>query len=378
MDVFEYRTSRSLNTDGVFINTNPDSEMSGMFIRLKNLMVSEIHLQWDKAFLEQYIKEGMVPRGLRWDIHPQQDEPDLESWFKYFNETGLKLLQFLVDRKSVKLSLIDSEIKDLRDKLTPHKGTAEYISLSTNLKSILEREEKEQRNKKQKKYNRDFTDYTSNLVYGWQKKNLNTPPTNSDPSSGDTFVPVVAHQTRRLIYEPPQVQGHKHSGSNRPGPRPLPAQPPRDFPPPPLLPPTPRLRGGGGPRGRGRGQYNNPSVDSQYRQYPRGPPPNGNHGPNGQRSQYDPDYGYRTPVHTNNRFAPLYDNDSYGNFSDPYSHYDGDVDSYNRTPYYSNSNYSGPTQPLGFHRSVEGHPRNSEGKEGPEGGGGSKAKRKRT
>lgn len=150
MDVFEYRTSRSLNTDGVFINTNPDSEMSGMFIRLKNLMVSEIHLQWDKAFLEQYIKEGMVPRGLRWDIHPQQDEPDLESWFKYFNETGLKLLQFLVDRKSVKLSLIDSEIKDLRDKLTPHKGTAEYISLSTNLKSILEREEKEQRDKKQK------------------------------------------------------------------------------------------------------------------------------------------------------------------------------------------------------------------------------------
>lgn len=142
--------SRSLNTDGVFVSTDPDSEMSGMFVRLKNLMISEIHLQWDKAFLEQYIKERMVPRGLRWDIHPQQDESDLESWFKYFNETGLKLLQFLVDRKSVKLSLIDSKIKELRDKLTPYKSTAEYTLLSTNLRSTLEREEKDQRNKNKK------------------------------------------------------------------------------------------------------------------------------------------------------------------------------------------------------------------------------------
>lgn len=31
----------------------------------------------------------MVPRGLRWDVHPQQGDPDLDSWFKYFNEAGL-------------------------------------------------------------------------------------------------------------------------------------------------------------------------------------------------------------------------------------------------------------------------------------------------
>lgn len=150
MGVFEYRTSRSLNTDGVFVNTNPDSEMGGLFTRLKSLMISELHLQWDTAFLEQYIKEQMVPKGLRWDIHPQQDKPDLESWFKYFNKTGLKLLQFLVDKKKIKLSLIDTEIKELRDKLIPYRTSAEYIALSTNLKSILEKEEKDQRIKKQK------------------------------------------------------------------------------------------------------------------------------------------------------------------------------------------------------------------------------------
>lgn len=73
-------------------------------------------------------------------------------------------------KKLERLSNIDIEIKELRDKLLPHKSTSEYNSLSTNLKSHLEKEEKDQRTKKQKKYTRDVNDYKSNLVFNWQKK----------------------------------------------------------------------------------------------------------------------------------------------------------------------------------------------------------------
>lgn len=55
----------------------------------------------------------MVPRGLRWDVHPQQGDADLEPWFRYFNEAGIKFLGFLVDRKRVRLFAIDKEIRDL-------------------------------------------------------------------------------------------------------------------------------------------------------------------------------------------------------------------------------------------------------------------------
>lgn len=151
MDIFDYRTTRSVKTDGVFTSVGQDTEMSGMFLRLKNLMTIEIHLQWDTAFLEKNVKEQMVPRGLRWDAAPQQGDPDLESWFRYFNEVGIKLLGFLIDKKKLKLSMIDKEIKDPKYKLTPRKTTPEYISLSTNLKNHLEKEEKDQKNKKQKK-----------------------------------------------------------------------------------------------------------------------------------------------------------------------------------------------------------------------------------
>lgn len=99
MDVFDYRTSRSFSTEGVFVVLNTDCEVGGLFLRLKNLMVSELHLQWDIAFLEQYCKERMVPGGLRWDVHPQQGDVELEAWFCYFNEAGISLLQFLTEKK---------------------------------------------------------------------------------------------------------------------------------------------------------------------------------------------------------------------------------------------------------------------------------------
>lgn len=75
MDVFDYRTNHTFSTEGVFVSINSDSEMGGLFMRLKNFMTTELHLQWDCAFLEQYTKENTVPRGLRWDVHPQHGEP---------------------------------------------------------------------------------------------------------------------------------------------------------------------------------------------------------------------------------------------------------------------------------------------------------------
>lgn len=135
----------------------------------------------------------MVPRGLRWDIHPQQDEVEVETWFHYFNEAGINLLGFLIDRKRNRLTLIDREIKELqeiKEKLLPHKSTPEYLSLSANLKSHLEKKEKDQRIKKQKKYTRDTSDYKNNLVFNWQKMEGGTPTETSGSVEMDASPPL--------------------------------------------------------------------------------------------------------------------------------------------------------------------------------------------
>lgn len=83
MDVFVYRASHKVNTEGVFVATGSDTEIGGLFLRMKNGMTTELHLQWDLVFLQQDISEQMVPRSLRWEVETQQGETDLDSWFKY-------------------------------------------------------------------------------------------------------------------------------------------------------------------------------------------------------------------------------------------------------------------------------------------------------
>lgn len=120
MDIFEFRATRVINTEGVFeIFKDGDGDLGGLFTRLKNLTVSETHTQWEIAFLETYIKHHMVPHSLRWEVCSQREEVQLEEWYKYFNNAGVNFLKFLVKSKANKLSRIDEEIKNIKEKLIP-------------------------------------------------------------------------------------------------------------------------------------------------------------------------------------------------------------------------------------------------------------------
>lgn len=182
---------------------NNGTEMSGLFLRLKNVMTTELHLEWDIAFLEQYIKEKMILRGLQWDVYPQQGDTDLEPWFRYFNEASTKLIGFLVERKQARLAAIDLETRDLKNKLLLSCGKPEYISYSTNLKTLLEKEERDHRSKKQKKYNRDVTNYKANLVFGWQKKMAQGNYLETIIPPMETLELISQNSDRRLVYDPP-------------------------------------------------------------------------------------------------------------------------------------------------------------------------------
>lgn len=173
MDIFEFQANKVVNIEGVIEAYKDDeNDLGGIFMRLKNLMVSETHTKWDIAYLETYIKYSMVPRSHRWDVAPQKGETELEGWFKYFNQAGVSFLQFLVERKTMKLAKLDEEIKSIKDKLLPHKDSDEYRDKSQNLLKILEKEDKDQKIKKKKKYNRDLLDYHGNIVSDWQKNLL--------------------------------------------------------------------------------------------------------------------------------------------------------------------------------------------------------------
>lgn len=136
----------------------------------------------------------MIPRILRWDVHSQQGDSDLESWFQYFNDAGTKFLGFLNSRKATRLQVLDREFKELKDKLSSFKNTAEYNSLSSNLQSFLEKADRDQKNKKHKKYSCDAGDYKSEMVFGWQKSMVSaTIPASLVNTDGNGVHPVASN-----------------------------------------------------------------------------------------------------------------------------------------------------------------------------------------
>lgn len=62
---------------------------------------------------EQYIKENIVPRRLRWDVPINDgllDQESIEEWYKFFNDKGAELMEFITKRKQRKLALINQQI----------------------------------------------------------------------------------------------------------------------------------------------------------------------------------------------------------------------------------------------------------------------------
>lgn len=83
-------------------------------------MEKKVSLWWDVSTFETYLKESIVPRRLRWDVPPNDGLVDQESndeWFKFFNEKGLELLRFLLERKRRKTKIIDQNIAGIREAL---------------------------------------------------------------------------------------------------------------------------------------------------------------------------------------------------------------------------------------------------------------------
>lgn len=321
MDVFDYRASHKVNTEGVFTATGNEMEIGGLFLRLKNVMTTELHLQWDLVFLQQYISEGMVPRSLRWEVQPQQGETDSDSWFKYFNDVGISFLNVLISKKNSRLLSLDREIKELKDKLLMYKNSQEYSSLSSNLLNHLEKEDREQKYKKQKKYSRDIGDYKTNNVFSWQKlfkvasstessvNDMEVNPPSYTQVASTTRAPPSSSNGGRTSRSQERQRGVSYSSQSRI----------RHF-----SPQTPRrpsrgrgnYRGKRGSRGnfRGNNQHSDAHLRREYESFPYRDYDNQSyHRPlGGQGTWQDPNYEensyYRypsSPFPTHNRYSPL-------------------------------------------------------------------------
>lgn len=318
-----------VNTEGVFVATGSDTEIGGLFLRLKTVMVSELHLQWDLVFLEQYVSEHMVPQSLRWDVSPQHGDTDLDSWYKYLYEASITFLSFLITRKRNRLSVLGREIKELKNGPLIYKNSSEYNFLSSDLQAHLIKEDRDQRNKKHKKYTRDIGDYKSGTVFGLQKQHSTDSSLEVGASSGQQNRDTNTKNQTMSSTRSPSAYTNKVQSS-------------RDGPPPP----------------RGCHLSVHSGSPGRYYNYP---------------SSHTNSFQYNHPhISMYNRFSPLRDHYNDGTHGYPNGNYD-------QSPYgYNQSNPNSQSSQVSY-KDTQGRKRGTDVREVPEKGGGvNGGKRRRT
>lgn len=207
MDIFDFVEKRTVNLDNVF-STAPSTEKGDLdtnFRKFGHLMEKKVSLWWDIATHEQYIKDKMVPRRLRWEVpicDGLVDQEGVNEWYKFFNDKGMDLVHFALKRKQRKLQIINQHITECKSTLEPFKDTAPFTTLTKQLNKVLEQKDIEIKQRKKRKYLRDTNDYHLEQVFNWQV-NLKQGKTESIASSPEREVRIITPR-RESNYRTPE------------------------------------------------------------------------------------------------------------------------------------------------------------------------------
>ena len=303
MDALKFLSNRNLDMNTLFTASGPTASQvnyNGAMSALGNTLERQVRTWWDICTLEQYVKDKITIRSLRWEITPQDglDDPSsIREWFDFFNGVAFKLQDLILLRKKRKMNMLENKINELQAQLDPIKDTQPIIDFNIRTNKRLEKVDKETQKKKIKKYHRDMNDYNTNNLYAWQstlpeKLNLIIKPSGDETVTNESDTPYP-HPERRLenmseeeivIDSPAQfstpirrgkgksrgVRGRGSNHNQQPVPYPTPTynyyqplntqQYNNDAPPP---PPRPFLGRGGGAQRRGRG-YPHPRGRPQH------------------------------------------------------------------------------------------------------------------
>ncbi|KAM4052236.1 uncharacterized protein ACNLHF_000279 [Anomaloglossus baeobatrachus] len=139
--------------------------------KYKGLIHKRTKIWWNRAFLERYLQQGLIPRGLRVQVFPSFDIDDntfKDKWEDFANNCSKGFIQLLCDLNSSQLRAIETETVDLQNRIVAGLSTEAFKTFEMDIESDMSRWEKEVKDSKIKKFHRDELDLQSNRVYKWR------------------------------------------------------------------------------------------------------------------------------------------------------------------------------------------------------------------
>lgn len=169
---FEYSAEdrdRIISTESLFDAAMPDTDMAR---ELTNLSKRKTRLHLHMITLSDYIRQGIIPKGLRWQKEPslgQRTEEFSERWCAILNKCSMDLMTLLVDQLQKDTADLDKQIalkkQELKQTLKDDKKLNTILKTNKDVQEKLATEIKE---RKIKKFNLDKKETEAGRVYNWR------------------------------------------------------------------------------------------------------------------------------------------------------------------------------------------------------------------
>lgn len=128
MDIFNFVTSKKVNTEKIFSQTSSDTDVEHNLKQLKTHLTNRLELG---ATLEKYIRDGTTPISLHWDVASNDglEGKELDEEWYFLNTSEKKLLGIITSRRKNKLKILENKTQILKDKLSPVVETTKYKAI---------------------------------------------------------------------------------------------------------------------------------------------------------------------------------------------------------------------------------------------------------
>ncbi|XP_069614924.1 uncharacterized protein [Ranitomeya imitator] len=180
-----------------------DSKWDDKLQSIKAMLLKRSRLWWNRMFLEKYIRNKMVPRGLRVRILPSfpiDDNAFITQWEEACTLCSTTLMQLLVDFNTGCISDLDKSIDLMQAEVKMGCPPCKLQQFESDLEKSMDAVVKKIQDSQTSKFNRDNRDYLSKRVYLWRTKtiqqsdramsntSLSSQSGRSDVSSASTFI----------------------------------------------------------------------------------------------------------------------------------------------------------------------------------------------
>ncbi|XP_056419598.1 uncharacterized protein LOC130361061 [Hyla sarda] len=178
MDLRDRDRTWLLQLDRVFKEESASSGFNGQknsnYLQktLSNLHHRRLKTWWNKMFLENYIRRGLIPRGLRVQVFPSFpliDESFVTHWEEACTTASCRFMELLVNHNKDTLDRIETEIEQTYTLLKNELSVEDLEIFNKQMEKQFEIWEKEIAAIKSKKLARDMNDVQMKRVYKWQR-----------------------------------------------------------------------------------------------------------------------------------------------------------------------------------------------------------------